>query len=320
MYLYFSKSGERAMEKSKKFILDMLFITIGSFIYVIGINYFIVSAHIFSSGLMGLAQESAETFNQIFKMHWTSTSTNYLLIQTISYWLMNLPTIYLGFKKVGIKFTVKTLIASFIIIPLFINLLVPQGSLLLDTNGSLSLASQTLSAIMGGILTGIGMGVIFRHGGSSGGTDIVATYLALFKGKSFGIYNLLINSVVMIWAVFLFGKLETVIMLCILIYVQSNVIDMIYNFQEKISLIVITKKEEELKRLFVEDLKRTYTSTKALSGYSQADSSFIYLVINKEEERYITKKIQSIDNQSFISTLNTKSVYGNFSNKFKERL
>lgn len=308
------------MKNSKKFIIDMLYITLGSIIYVVGINYFIVTAGIFSSGLMGLAQEGAETVNRIVSGGWTTTSSQYLMVQTIIYWLMNVPTIFLGFKKVGMKFTTKTLLTAFVIVPLFLNILVPHGSLLLDINGKLTLASQILSAIMGGILTGLGMGIIFKHGGSSGGTDIIATYLALFKGKSFGVYNLLINSLVMIWAMLLFGKIEVVIMLCILIYVQSNVVDMVYNFQEKVSLLIVTQKEEELREFFLNDLKRTYTHMDATSGYAQADSAALFMVVNKEEEGFIIQKVREIDENSFVTTLITKDVAGNFPNKFKESL
>ncbi|MFK4935466.1 YitT family protein [Lactococcus garvieae] len=308
------------MKPLKYFMKDMLFVVFGAILYVIGINYFIVPSHIFSSGLMGFAQETAETINLIIKAGWSSTSSIYLLVQTVAYWLMNIPAIYLGMRKVGLKFTSKTLLTSFIIIPFFLNILIPQQNLLLEANGQLSLASKALCSIIGGVFTGTGMGIIFKYGGSSGGTDILATYLSLFKGKSFGIYNILINVIVMIWAFLLFGNLDIIVMLFILIYVQSKVVDSVYNFQETVSMLIISTKEKELKPFLLNEAKRSYTYTKAISGYSQTDSCIIFLVINKEEEIYISNKIKAIDTKSFISVLPTINVYGNFFNKFSERL
>lgn len=303
----------------KKYGKSLAMIALGSFIYVIGINYFIVTANIFSTGLMGLAQEFSETVNQIFDLNMTNTSQQYLLIQTIAYWFLNLPAIILGYKKVGIRFTTKTLICSFIFIPFFMNNLIPSGSLLLDYNGQLTLASQILSAVFGGALTGLGMGIIFKYGASSGGTDIVATYLALFKGKSFGIYNLMINFIVMAWSVALFRSIEPAVLLLILIFVQSRIVDFIYNFHDKVTLFIITSKEDELRPILTSG-ERTYTKLDATSGYLQTKTSLLLVVINKEEVKQTMTHLKQIDESCFIDVVTTSEVYGNFVNRFKSQL
>ncbi|WOO87164.1 YitT family protein [Mollicutes bacterium LVI A0039] len=304
----------------KKNINNILMLLLGSFIYVIGINYFIVTANIFSGGLMGLAQEFAETINLFFDKGWTNTSSEYLFVQTLAYWALNLPAIGLGLSKVGKKFTTKTLVCSFIFIPFFINILVPQQSFVLDVNGQLTLASQVLSAIIGGVLTGAGMGIIFKYGGSSGGTDIVATYLALFKGKSFGLYNILINLIVMVWAILLYGTLHVAILLMILIYFQSKSIDYVYNFHDKVTLFVITTEEQKIHEYILTTPTRTYTKWQATLGYSRADASMLMVVVNREELKSATEILKSIDPHCFIDIVQTSSVEGNFENKFKSLL
>ncbi len=304
----------------KKFSKDMAVIILGAFIYVIGINVFIVPADIFSTGLMGLAQESAATINMIFGMNLTTTSSTYLFIQTMSYWAMNLPAIILGFKKVGIKFTSKTLITSFLIIPLFLNFIVIDHNLLLDVGGQATLATKILSAVIGGSLTGLGMGIIFKRGASSGGTDIVAIYLSIFKGKSFGVYNLLINVIVMVWSIVLFQDITVAVLVLILIYVQSQVVDYIYNFNEKRTLLIITKKEEEVRDLLINKIGRTYTKIEGQTGYAQDDTSIMLMVVNKEEEANVVKHIMHLDCEAFIDSLNTNTVSGNFVNRYKDIL
>lgn len=303
----------------KNHLKDLWMLIIGSLIYVIGINYFIVTANIFSAGLMGLSQEFAQTVNLLFDFHWTNISSEYLLVQTLAYWTLNLPAIILGFWKVGGKFTGKTLFCSFVLIPLFMNLLIPNGSIILD-NGQITLTTQILSAIVGGILTGIGMGIIFKHGASSGGTDIVATYLALFKGKSFGAYNLLINMVVIIWAVILYNDINVGILLLILIFVQSKAVDYIYNFNEKVTLLVITLKEFEISRAILETPNRTFTKIDAVTGYSKDQAALLLLVVNREEVNLASITFKNIDENCFIDVLSTDSIVGNFENRFKSRL
>ncbi len=304
----------------KKNLKSTLMLLLGSLIYVVGINYFIVTANIYSAGLMGLAQETAQTINMIFGLGWSNTDNSYLLAQTIAYWALNLPAIILGFAVVGKRFTAKTLVCSFIFIPALMNVLIPDGSLLLDVHGELTLASQVLSAVAGGVLTGTGMGIIFKYGGSSGGTDIFATYLALFKGKSFGAYNLLINMVVIVWAVLLYQNVEIAFLLLILIYVQSKAVDYVYNFHEKVTLFVVTTKEEEISNLVLSTTDRTYTKLNATLGYSKSEASLMMIVINKEEIKHTIDAFEAVDPHCFIDVIKTSTVAGNFQNRFKSQL
>lgn len=295
----------------------MLMLILGSLVYVIGVNVFIATAGIFSSGLMGIAQEIAQTVNLIFDFGWTTTSSQYLLMQTVGYWVLNLPAIFLGFTKVGKKFSIKSLVCAFIFIPIFMNIVVVKQSLVLDVGGELTLASQMLSALVGGALTGAGMGIIFKYGGSTGGSDIFATYLALFKNKSFGIYNMLLNLVVIIWAMALFGSFQVAILLLILIFVQSKSVDFVYNFHEKVTMFVITTKEHEVRDIVFSNHERTYTKLNATLGYSQAEAAMLLIVVNKEEVKFMVDKFKDADPTCFIDIVSTKQVVGNFENRYK---
>ncbi len=292
-------------------------LVLGSLVYVIGVNIFIATAGIFSSGLMGIAQEIAQTINVIFDMGWTTTSSEYLFMQTVGYWLLNLPAIILGFSKVGKKFSFKSLACAFIIIPIFMNIVVVKQSMLLDYNGELTLASQVLSAVVGGGLTGVGMGIIFKYGGSTGGSDIFATYLALFKNKSFGVYNMMINLVVIVWAMVLYNSFQVAILLLILIYAQTKAVDFVYNFHEKVTMFVITTKEDQIRNVVLANPKRTYTKLDATLGYSQQDASVLLVVLNKEEVKAMVNEFKAVDPMCFIDIVATKEVVGNFENKYK---
>ncbi len=153
-----------------------------------------------------------------------------------------------------------------------------------------------------------------------GCTDIVATYLALFKGKSFGKYNLMINLVVITWAVILFNDFKVAILLLILIFVQSRAVDYFYNFHDKVTLFAITTKEDELREIVLSTPDRTYTKLNATLGYSQTEAALLMIVINKEELDLAINAFKKADPDCFIDVISTASISGNFENRFKTQL
>lgn len=299
----------------KIFKREYLEILIGCLLYVVGINFFLVPANIFTTGLLGIAQEATETINLILNLNMSNSGSDFLFLQTLIYWGMNLPMIIFGFKKVGKKFTLKTLVTSLIVIQILINFLTISHPLIADVNGEMTLAAELLALLGGSVLIGLGLGLIIKNQASSGGTDILAIYLSLFKKKSFGLYNLLINLVVVVWAVALSGDITKGILILIAVYIQSTVIDLTYNYNSKVTIIVMTTKLEEIGECILSH-KRTYTCVSAKSGYQKNDMSMIILVLNQEEKTVISKEILEIDPKAFVDILLTDKIVGNFENKY----
>lgn len=294
-------------------------IVFGCLIYVIGINLFLAPANIFTTGLMGIAQESAQTINLIFGIGLSNSDSKFLLIQTCIYWAMNLPMIIFGFMKVGKKFTLKTLMTSLVIIQIFINVITINHSLIVDVGGDLTLAAELLSLITGSILIGIGLGLIIKNQASAGGTDILAIYLSLFKKKSFGLYNLLINLVVVIWAVALTGDLTNGVLILISLYIQSYVVDLTYNYNSKVTVLIFTTKIKEVGDYII-DNNRTYTFVDAKKGYTKEATNMLVVVLNKEEKDILSDEVLAIDEGAFIDILHTEKIVGNFKNRYLENL
>ncbi len=289
-------------------------ILLGSIIYVIGINFFLVPSGIFTTGLMGIAQEISGTISLVFNLDLVGTDKLYILIQTFAYWALNIPILIFGFNKVGKKFTIKTFIISSVVTQFFFNTLVINHNIITE-GGKTTLASEIVAVIAGSILIGIGMGLIIKSQASTGGTDILSVYFSLYKGISFGTVNLVINAIVVVWAIALTKDLTTGILIFISLYIQSFVVDTIYNYNKKITLIIFTHKEKEVAELIL-DNKRSYTKLEGVSGYTKEKISVLLVIINKEEARSFTELIEKIDENVFIDMISTESVKGNFSNKY----
>lgn len=302
----------------KKIFIEYSKIFIGCFIYVVGINVFLVPSNIFTTGLMGMAQEFTQTLNAIFDMNLQTTSQTFLYIQTFTYWCLNIPMIYLGFKKVGREFTLKTLVASLIFTQILINVIVFEGNLILDTTGNITLASQILSTIIGSSLIGLGTAIVIKSKCSMGGTDILVMYLSLKRGGSFGHFNIMINLIVAVWSVFLTGSITTSIMILLSLFTQSYVTNLCYNYNKKVSLFIITKKGDEIGEFIIKQ-KRTFNRLYGRTGYENSEMELLLTVINQEEVGALVHELKLIDAHVFIDVLETKQLVGTFENKYVKK-
>lgn len=293
-------------------------ILIGCILYVIGINLFLAPAGIFTTGLMGMAQETTETINQIFALGHQNNDKIFIFYQTLVYWTLNIPILIFSFIKIGKKFTIKTFIVSSVVMQILFNV-INTPLILISDNGVQNLASDIVSVLVGSILIGIGLGLIIKKHASAGGTDIIAVYLSLYRGKSFGLQNLLINLIIVVWSVFLTKDLTSGILILISLYIQSYVIDIVYNYNEKITMTIFTTKSEEIGTKILEK-GRTFTHLDGHSGFNKKDLAVMVMVINAEEVQEFQKIILRIDKDAFSTTLKTENVQGNFKNLYSKEL
>ena len=170
---------------NKKILYRIIAILLYGFLAGIGINFFLTPAHIYSGGVTGLSQLLS------------SIGTDFLNINIdISTWVLiiNLPLVYLSWRKLGKKFTFYTLLAilsSSLFIRIIPNAVITDNSL--------------LAAIFGGLLTGAGVGLCFRAGFSTGGTDIIVLVVQKLTGKSVGQLGFLLNGIIVSLAGIMYG-------------------------------------------------------------------------------------------------------------------
>ncbi len=275
----------------------------GVFLYTLGINLFITPANLFPIGTMGLVYEITFILEKTIGV---------VIPADIGYFVLNIPILILGYFKVGKKFTVKTLIVVAFTSVFMSAIPVPSAPLIDDT---------LLAIIASALISGVGVAMLLRVGASSGGTDIIALYMSIAKGKSFGTFNTAFNGIVIAIAVILTKDLTTAIYLMIYVYILSVTIDKIHNSSEKFTMIIVTNKSPDVKKaIFGAGIRRGITVIDSKGGYTGNQNNTLILTCERNEYPELTRMIKDVDSKAFISTFKTQDVVGEFENTYLKTL
>ncbi len=289
------------MLSTKQELKNVLWIIIGCLIYVIGLNLFLVPIGLYTTGLMGFAQILATVVSQLFD---TSNFTGEI------YFLLNIPIILLGWFKVGKKFTMRTFLAV-ILISVF-QIIVPNDIELVT--------DPLLATITSGVFIGTGIGITLKNGSSTGGTDIIALYISLFKGKSFGLYNLLLNIVVILGALLVTQDVTVCILMIVSLYTIGVVIDRIHNSNEKITLFIMTSHADDVTTKLLEETSRGVTILDSRGGLTGRQNNTILVTIDKGQMYQALAAIREADPKAFINIMPVENVVGYFPNNYQNIL
>lgn len=225
----------------------VLAIVFGSIVVGVAYNMFLIPHKILSSGLSGIA---------IMLGIVTPLNTGILNF------LLNLPLLILGVLKLGKQFISYTILS---VVVLSISLyLIPIQAISTE---------PILSSLFGGVLTGVGIGIIFRASGSSGGFDIIA--MLLQKKNDFPLGTLLsaMNAVVVVISGFVFGW-DAALNTLVAIYATGKVIDTIHTNHIKLTLMIVTNKGDELKTKLLANLYRGITMMDGQGAYTGQERKF----------------------------------------------
>lgn len=264
---------------------NILMIIIGSSLVGFAYNWLLIPHSILSSGLSGIA---------------IMLGLIYPFDTGILNFLLNLPLLILGVMKLGKRFVGYTILS---VVAVSASLyLVPQMELTHE---------PLLAALFGGVITGVGIGIVFRASGSSGGFDIIAMILA--KKTDFPIGALLsaMNAVIVVASGFIFGW-DAALMTLVTIYVTGKVIDAIHTTHIKLTLTIITAKGEEMKNMLLENLYRGVTISDGVGAYSGEDRKILMTVITKYQLAELKDRIHQTDPDAFVNITQTTEVLGSF--------
>lgn len=273
----------------KNMITEVLGMIVGCVLLSSGINMFFSPHTIAPGGLSGLSVV-------LSKVSGLSVSTIMLIL--------GVPLIVFSIKILGKRNALKTLLGMLLL------------SACLNITSSFSQISVTndilLSAITGAILAGLGLGIIFRVDGSTGGTDLIA--LMVNKAiPSIPISKCLvfIDGLVVISSGIVNKNLETALYSAISLYVIVKMVDFIVaGFDYSKSFMIITNEEDALKNAIVNDIKRGITIIDGKGGYTDNSKSVLIVVVNKNQEVHLKKLIKKVDKNAFIIVSDVHEVFG----------
>jgi len=263
----------------------VLGVILGAIIVAISINSLIIPNGIADGGVTGIA------------------IIIYYLLEWPVGWVvlgLNIPLFLLGLKFVGRSFLLLSLLG-----------VVTLSAALDLTTGIPALTKDLLLAsIFGGVMTGIGMGIIFRSQGSLGGTDILAVLFSRVTSFSVGQILLGIDAVIFLGVALLFGP-EIAMYAMIYMFIVTKVIDFVQEgLTRSKAVLVISNKPEIIAHDIMTKLERGVTYFDAEGAYSGDYKKVLYCVVNRTEFTRIKDIIFEHDPQAFITTFDAPEVVG----------
>lgn len=270
----------------------VIFIALGSLITSIGVVWFLNPAGLYTGGLTGVIQL---LINVVFKINGNTLNLGLFVF------IFNIPILIFGLLKMNRKFIYYS-IYSIILQSLFLGL-IPVTIILEDDILS--------NALVGGILVGVGVGMSFRVGGSSGGFDIIFQNIALRKNIPVGTQGFAVNMIIISIAGAIFSW-PIAVYTIIRVLITNLVIDKVHTSYNYIKLEVITEKGDEIAQLLVDKTKHGVTVSSGKGAYSKKDKDILITIISSYELNKFIVMIKEIDETAFISVSTVKKVVGNF--------
>lgn len=273
---------------SLKTMKEVIFIILGTSIYAFGLVYLNIANQLAEGGVSGITLILRALFH---------------IDLAYSTLLINIPLILLGGKILGKRALAYTVLGTVSLsvflwiwqrIPLQINL---EHDLL-------------IVSLLAGLIAGVGSGIVYRMGGTTGGSDIIARILEKNHGISMG-RSLLAFDVIVLLASLTYIDLKRMMYTLIASYVFSRVIDFILDggYSAK-GILVVSNKSEEIAPLLMTGLQRGVTFLHGEGGFSGIDKKMIYMVVSTRELNEVKRIIHEIDEHAFLSILNVHEVEG----------
>ncbi|TDM13227.1 YitT family protein [Macrococcus lamae] len=269
--------------------LNIVMILLGSFIFSFGIVNFNMAHHLTEGGFTGIALILYHLFN------WSPAVLNLIF---------NIPLFFVGYHLLGKMSFIYTLVGT-ISVSVFLYLceLFPAAIHLQN--------DLLLVALCGGVLIGLGLGIIFRFGGTTGGVDIVARLMKKYFDVAMGRTMFIFDCFVIFLTLITIGDYKLTLYTLVCVFVGARVIDAIQDAGYSArGALIISEHHERIGDEINELLERGVTQISALGHYSKTSRPMLYCVVPKNELTRLKQIIHSIDPHAFVSLLEVHDVLG----------
>lgn len=273
----------------KQTIIDYIVIAIGALIFSLGIVMFSAPNNIAPGGVSGIGT----MLNHLFNIPIGSVILAF-----------NIPLFIFSFKKFGKKFFYKSLYATFLT-----STLIDILPFILEKH---YIYSPLLASIFGGVSIGVGVGIIFLRGGTTGGADILAKLIKLkHPHLSLGTLVFIIDAVIVVSTLFVYRSIEALLYSTILFFVTSRAVDaIIFGAARSKMLLIITSSPKEISKKIMDEIGHGVTLIPASGGYTDNTKTIILSVVRPNEVAEINKFVKEIDRSAFTVITESNEVLG----------
>ncbi|MDO7906015.1 YitT family protein [Paenibacillus sp. JX-17] len=268
-----------------KVLWNSLVIVIGAAFIACGFNLFLIPHHQLSGGVSGLSMLIG---------YFTSFDIS------VMYFVLNIPILAAGWFILGKRFISFSMLS--VVATTWLIAVVPVKAVATDA---------FLAAVVGGVLVGIGAGISFRVGGSSGGFDIVGSIVTRYRDFPVGMVLVGLNGLVILAAGYLNNDWNIALASMVSIYITGKVVDLIHISHTKVTLFIITSHTEELLASLLA-LPRGVTKIKSEGAFSHTEKDMLMTVTTRYELAELKRIIKQTDPGAFVNIVETVGVMGSF--------
>ncbi|MHA4175803.1 YitT family protein [Bacillus cereus] len=277
---------------SKLKMRNIIFILIGSAIFSFGIVNINIENHLAEGGFTGI------TLLLYFLFKFDPSYSNLIL---------NIPIFFIGWRLLGRTTFLYTLIGTFSV-SLFLWIFQRYEVLNLHLNLQ---NDMTLAALFAGAFIGIGLGIIFKYGGTTGGVDIIARLAHKYVGWSMGKTMFMFDAVVIVVSILTYLSYREGIYTLVAVFIGAKVIDFMQEgaYAAK-GATIISEKNDEIAAKILSEMERGATFLKAVGSYTKVERNVLYCVVAKNEIVKLKNIITSVDPHAFVAVSDVHDVVG----------
>ena len=271
--------------KMKKYIIDILSLCLGSLLFAIAVNVFVIPNDLGEGGVTGL------TIISYYLFEWPPSIVSFLL---------NAILLVIGLKYLSKLTAIYTIIA------------VSFNSLFLHLTESWTISSNEIivHAIFGGVFTGVGIGLIIRVGGTTAGSTILAKIANKYLGWSVS-YSLLFFDLIVVFLSYFIIGIEGVMLTVVMLYIGTKTMEFIIegaNRQKAVT--IISAHSKEIAYEVSTKMERGVTVISGHGYYTKEHKEVLYIVISNQEIIKMKKIIKQVDHDAFITIHDVRDVFG----------
>ncbi len=291
-------------KSSLKNIFNALLVIGGTFIMGFAFNVFLNNYKISPSGFSGLCA----IFSNILKQN-----LNVNIPASIMYLTINAILFIFAYKAMGIKYAIYSILG-----------IVSYSVFMQVCNFNIGLNGQDLLlySVYGGVLMGLGLGLIFRGGGSTGGSEMLAGLLnKKFRAITVGNFIFIINIFVVALSFIAYGDLNLSLYSLIAIWVMTKMSDAILSgFQSLRAYYIVSAKPVEIANKIMQDVKRGVTGFNSKGMYTNAEQTVLMTIVTREQSVELRQLVASIDSKAFLfSTTIIEAIGSHFEPLVKDK-
>ena len=296
--------GVKEMKLNDKWIRgikDYLWIVLGSVITAAAINIFLVPYRIAPGGVTGVA-------TVIYYLGGERLPVGAIML------LLNIPLFIFGMKFIGGKFIVRTLFST-----IFLSIVIDLSESLTNSfsaqfrlEGLTDGPDYLLYSIFGGFFMGLGLGLVFKSGATTGGTDLAARILNHFApGLTMGKALLLIDSAVIVIAAAAFKSFLLALYSILALYISSKIVDVILegvNFAK--AVYIISDNADDIAKSILKELDRGVTGLNGTGMFTGKDKRVLFCVIQRGQLPMLKLIVRKVDPSAFVILTDVAEVLG----------